>query len=109
VTRAKKPPHLELPQPYRAMTKKELEADAARFDREFIVRESHPLSPELERRWKKASRKRGRPRVGKGARKVLVSIERDLLRRSDAFARQKKISRSQLIAQSLQAVLEAKE
>lgn len=99
----------KLPDPYRRMTKDELDADAAKLDREFVADQSRPLSRKLKARLRKAARKRGRPRIGKGARKVLVTIERELLNRSDVLARRKIISRSQLIARGLEAVLAAGE
>lgn len=96
-----------LPEPYGSMSPEELAAETAKFDRELIADQSRPLSRRLKVGLRKASRKRGRPRIGKGARKVLVTIERDLLKRSDAFARRKKITRAQLVALGLKAVLAA--
>ena len=107
--KAKKPLNPKLPLPYGAMSKEELEADTAKFDREFIVDESRPLTRKLKTGLRKAARRRGRPRTGKGARRVLVTIERGLLDRSDAFARRKKMSRSQLIARGLETVLSSAE
>jgi hypothetical protein len=46
-------------------------------------------------------RGRGRPQVGQGAKSVLVSIEKGLLARADAYARDQEISRSELIAAAL--------
>ena len=50
-------------------------------------------------------RRRGRPRIGKGARRVLITVERDLLKATDAAAKRAKVSRSQFIAQALRGVL----
>ena len=47
----------------------------------------------------------GRPRVGRGAARVLISIERGLLEDADALARNQKITRSQLFRRGLKAVL----
>jgi len=103
--RKKKVINPKLPDPYCRLSAEELDAETAKFDRESIADRSRPLTRGLEARLRKASRKRGRPRIGKGARKVLVTVERDLLKRTDALARRKKISRSQLIAQGLEALL----
>jgi hypothetical protein len=65
-----------------------------------------PLSPQSRKLWQKAKRKRGRPKIGAGAAKVLVSVERGLLRRADALAKREGISRSQLFARSLSALME---
>ena len=53
----------------------------------------------------KARRKRGRPRVGGGARRVLVTLESSLLRRSDLYADKHGLSRSALIARGLEELL----
>ena len=98
-----------LPEPYRRMGAGELDMETEKFNREFIAQESRPLTPRLKAGLRKASRKRGRPRIGMGAKRVLVTIERVLLKRSDAFARRKRISRSQLISRGLEAVLAAVE
>jgi hypothetical protein len=66
------------------------------------------LSPESRKLWQKAKRKRGRPKIGAGAAKVLVSVERGLLRRADAFAKREGISRSQLFARGLSALMETR-
>jgi hypothetical protein len=97
--------HSGLPGRYKRMSAGELDAETAKFDREGIADESKPLTKSLQARLRKARRKRGRPRVGKGAKKVLITIERDLLRKSDAFARRKKMSRSEMVARGLEALL----
>jgi hypothetical protein len=48
----------------------------------------------------------GRPRVGKGAKIVPVSIERGLLKQADAFAREHGLKRSQMVAQGLRLVMQ---
>ena len=56
----------------------------------------------------RAARGRGRPRVGQGAKSVLVSIEGGLLARADRFAKQQKMSRSQLVAAALEEKMRRK-
>lgn len=65
-----------------------------------------PLSATSRKLWAKAKRRRGRPRIGDGAAKVLVSVERGLLRRADALAKREGISRSQLFARGLSFLIE---
>ena len=55
----------------------------------------------------RANAKRGRPRIGKGARRLMVTVERGLLERADAFARDHGLTRAALIARGLEAVLQA--
>src|SRR4051812_40690077 len=64
-----------------------------------------PLSSTSRKLWQKAKRKRGRPKIGAGAAKVLVSVEKQLLRRADAFAKREGISRSQLFARGLSTLM----
>jgi hypothetical protein len=47
----------------------------------------------------------GRPRIGKGAKIVPVSIERGLLKEVDSFAKRHKLKRSQMVAQGLRLVM----
>jgi hypothetical protein len=94
-----------LPAPYGQMSAEELDAEVAKFDRQFIADESKPLTPEMVAAWQRAMRKLGRPRVGAGVKVVAVSIEKSLLRRTDAMAKKQKISRAALIARALETIL----
>ena len=103
--RTKKPVQPLLPGRYGRMDAAELDAEVAKFDQEFIADTAKPLTAEERTRDRMARRKRGRPRIGGGARRVLVTIESSLLRRSDTYAAKLGVSRSALIARGLQAVL----
>src|SRR5438309_7080218 len=63
------------------------------------------LTEKARLRDRKASRKRGRPRVGGRTRRVLVASEASLLRRSDAYAEKHDLTRSALIARGLKELL----
>jgi hypothetical protein len=66
--------------PYDQMTTAELAAATSRYDRPFAaLEESRPLTPAMRRMHARAA-KRGRPRIGKGAAKLYVSMERGLLK-----------------------------
>ncbi len=80
-------------------------AATAEFDREFVADTFGALSPAGRRAWRKAKRKRGRPRVGAGAERVSVTIERALLKKADREAKGLGVSRAQLIARGLKAVM----
>jgi hypothetical protein len=92
---------------YEGMRPEELKAATAKFDKEFVVEESRPPSAEERLLWDRARRKPGRPTVGRGARVISVSVERDLLEVSDALARRLGISRASLVSRGLKAVLAA--
>jgi metal-responsive CopG/Arc/MetJ family transcriptional regulator len=66
-----------------------------------------PMTPAARTQWARSVRKPDRPRRGKGAKVISVSVERDLLSRSDALAKDLGLSRAGLIERGLQAVLAA--
>ncbi|HKI33084.1 MAG TPA: hypothetical protein VKA46_14630 [Gemmataceae bacterium] len=92
----RKSPH----KPFTEMTAKELARSTAEFDEEGVADSFHPLTPEERARWDQA-------RARDGMREVSVSLELELLARSDALAKKKGISRDSLIARGLRAILAA--
>ena len=90
---------------YSRLGEQELEKLARPFEKEFVA--TKPLTPAMRARERRARRKRGRPVVGEGAEKVLVSLERGLLRQADSYARKHSKNRSQLMAEALRAILRA--
>lgn len=91
-------------QPIAARASKLAEGTAG-YDREMVIDEFGPMTPAARARWTRAKRKPGRPRRGKGARVISVSVERGLLSRSDALAKDLGLTRAGLIERGLQAVL----
>jgi hypothetical protein len=87
------------------MTTAELAKATAEFDKEFIADSFSPLTPAQRAQWERMRRKPGRPRVGKGVKVISVSVEKDLLARTDRAAKRLGISRADLIARGLGAVL----
>ncbi len=63
-----------------------------------------PLTAAQQKTWRRAKR-RGRPRVGAGSRRVQITIEQKLLAKTDALAKQQGLNRSELISIGLQRVL----
>lgn len=84
-----------------------LAENTARYDREMVIDEFVPLTAVERARWARAKRKPGRPRRGRGAKVISVSVERGLLSRSDALAKDLGLSRARLIERGLKAVLAA--
>jgi hypothetical protein len=80
------------------MNAKELATATEQFDEPFVVDKSRPLSPAERQQWKRVSRKPGRPKSGKGFKRVSLSIEQDLLLRVTNLAKARRISRSRLVA-----------
>ena len=85
----------------------EIAEAGARYGREFAIDEFGPMTPAAQARWARAKRKTGPPRRGAGVKAISVSVDRDLLSRSDALAKDLGLSRASLIERGLSAVLEA--
>ena len=96
------------PKPLTEMNAQELQEATSEFDEEFVADRFGPPPPEARARWSKARRKlAGRPPVGKGAKVISVSVERELLELSDQLARKQGVTRANLIAKGLRALLAA--
>src|SRR2546423_5437071 len=76
----------------------------AQFDRPNVGDVFGPLSSEMRERLRRAKRKVGRPRVGKGAVQVSVAIERGLLKRAEAFRKRNGMTRSELFVRGLETI-----
>jgi hypothetical protein len=66
---------------------------------------SRPLNARERQQWRRFRANIGRPKVGKGAKTISLTVEKDLLDRADAYAKKIGISRAKLVAQGLQAVI----
>lgn len=91
--------------PYREMTAEELASVTANFEREDLS-PPVPLRGEKLRCYRRAMSRRGRPRIGEGSKAIGVTLERGLLKRADRVARERRVSRSQLIAAALTAYVQ---
>jgi hypothetical protein len=95
--------------PYGRMTAAELRASTSEFDRELPVGPDglpgRPMTAIERRKWGKVRKKMGRPKIGGGFKRVMISMEAQLLERSDDFARQHRLSRSQMIAAGLRKLM----
>jgi hypothetical protein len=94
---------------YWEMNTKELAEATKPFDEPFIVDQSRPLTPAEKEQWSRLSRKKGRPKVGQGFKRVSVSIEQGLLKRVTALAKKRRISRSSLVSKVLEQALAQEE
>jgi Ribbon-helix-helix protein, copG family len=94
---------------YWEMNAKELTESTKNFDEPFVVDQSRPLNPAEREQWDRARRKRGRPKLGQGFKRVSVSLEQGLLKRVTALAKKSRISRSRLVARVLEQALAQEE
>jgi hypothetical protein len=85
---------------YSEMTTAELRVATKEYDREELGVPGKPLTA-YDRKLHAQAGLRGRPRVGLGAEKIRISVERELLGKADQQAKRLRISRSELIARCL--------
>lgn len=93
--------------PYWEMSPKELREATKEFDEEFVTDKAQPLTPEMQRRWKRAKSKGSRAENGAAEAIIAVRLDKVLLERCTALAKQKRISRDALIVRGLKALLAA--
>ena len=87
------------------MNTRELAAATKEFDQEFIAESFRQPTAKEREQLTRAKAKVGRPKIGEGSERVLVTIERKLLRDADALAKAKKTTRSRLVAEGLRIML----
>src|SRR5258708_2037216 len=91
--------------PYWQMKPEELANVTSQFNLPNVVAQSRSLTATERKQWNAAKRKRGRPKIGQGHKRVSLSMEQGLLNQVTAMARKQRISRSQLFAQVLEEAL----
>ena len=72
---------------------------------EETLARSRPLNARERKQWRRFKAKMGRPKVGKGAKTISLTVEKSLLKQADAYAKRHGISRANLVAQGLQAII----
>jgi hypothetical protein len=93
--------------PYTRMNAAELAAATAKYDKPFGGWDEFKPLTAHDRQVHREPRRRGRPRIGQGAKRVMITVEMDLLKQADARAKRLGISRSELIANSIRSTLKA--
>lgn len=93
--------------PYWEMTTEELREATKQFDEEFVGDKARPLTAEERALWEEVKAKGEPARNGKADTRIAVSINRALLKRCTALAKKKRLSRDELIARGIRAVLAA--
>src|SRR6266852_8693602 len=78
--------------PYWEMTPKELAEATKQFEVPFVADQSRPLTPAEREQWRRVKRKRGRPKVGQGFKRVSVSLEQGLLKQATVLAKKRHLS-----------------
>jgi len=91
--------------PHWEMSPEELGQATEQYDKPMPGIPGKPLTPADRARHTRANRKGGRPRVGRGVRVISLSVEKELLSRTDSLAKKRGMTRSALIARGLEALL----
>jgi hypothetical protein len=100
-----KPVNPRLPGRYGKMTAAEWDAEVAEFDRESLEDHGSRAPTKAESAQLRRARLRGRPVIGKGAKRITTTIEKALLIRADHYARQHGLTRAKLISDGIKAIL----
>ncbi len=90
------------------MTAAELARATRRFDKSFVFESARAMTASERAHERKLRRGRGRPKIGRGSRKISISLEQELLHETDALAKKKGLNRSELIADFVMAGLKRK-
>jgi hypothetical protein len=92
---------------FMALSDEEKDAEVAQFDNPAYTIKTRPLNAKERALWKRVQRRmqRGRPKIGRGVKRVMVSVEAGLLERADAFARKNHMKRSELIAKAIETIM----
>lgn len=93
--------------PYWEMTTAELREATKEFDEEFVFEKSRPLTAVERELWEQVKAKGEPPANGKAEQSIAVRIDKALLKRCTALAKKKRLSRDELIARGLRALLAA--
>jgi len=68
---------------------------------------TRPLTTTARRVLAKAANKGGRPRIGAGAQRINITVERTLLKTIDAYARKHGLTRAAAVAEGLRRLVAA--
>jgi hypothetical protein len=92
---------------YWEMSADELAAATREFDRENVAETFRDMTPAEEKAWRAAVGKKRRAQSvdANGVKIVPVRIEAGLLKRADALAKKRGVSRARLVADGLEALL----
>ncbi len=98
-------PHRSHIEEFLALSDDEKERIWESFNREISPGEFRPLNAEERALWSRGKQKLQRPARGSGNKVISVRVALPLLRRADAFAMRRGITRAALVTAGLRAVL----
>ena len=93
--------------PYWEMTTAELREATKEFNEPFVFEKSRPLTAEERALWEQVKAKGESAANGKPEAHIAVRLDKALLERCTALAKKKRLTRDELIARGLRALLAA--
>lgn len=91
-----------------SLSEAEKQKEIAPFEKQELTVKTRPLTPAERKFWNSIKRGLGRPKIGKGAVVVPISLERGFLQEVDAFAKANHLKRSQMVSEGLRLVMRKK-
>lgn len=83
--------------PYWEMTTKELAEATKHFDREFVVDEFRPMTPEERAEWQRIQRKLRKSPAERRPRRLSIQLPQYLVKQLDALVKHWRFSRSEVV------------
>jgi len=93
---------------YQDMNAAELAEATKEFDLPGTIDRTRPMTAVERAQERKARHAGGRPVIGRGAKRINLTIERGLLAQTDALARREKVGRSELVSRGLKLIIKRK-
>jgi len=90
---------------WQEMTTAQLDQATRRYDEPFAADKYFRPLPAKQRAAHLKALRPGRRKVGKGCKRVMISLEQGLLHRADVYARRHGLNRSQMIARGLETLI----
>jgi hypothetical protein len=85
-----------------------VELDRLGAEAEHLTFENtRPLTKASRQALARAVRRGGRPRIGAGAKRINITVEQTLLKRTDAYARRHGLTRAAVVAEGLKRIVAA--
>ena len=106
----KSPPSELTGESFDALSESEKEAIFREIERESPQRRldrSRPLTAAQRARWQRMKQRLSRPTAPKPVTVISIGLERDLVKQADAYAKRAGLTRDQLIARGLRAIIDS--
>jgi hypothetical protein len=90
---------------YGEMNADELATATAKYDKPFGGWDEFKPMTAADRLQHQRARRPGRPKVGRGAKRVMITVEKGLLKAADDYAKRIGMSRSELVANGIRSIM----